>query len=101
MTRRHHAVSVAQASQESPALARLTGLIHDSSARLKAVEPLIPPMLRGAIQAGPIDGEVWCLLVKSSAAAAKLRQLQPALLAHLRTKGWAVSTIRLKVQANA
>ena len=51
-----------------------------------------------AIRSGPIDGETWCLLVDSNAAAAKLRQLAPALLAHLRTKGWAVTNLRLKVQ---
>lgn len=99
MNRRHYAIPLQQASQESPTLARLTALTRDSSARLKAIEGLIPPMLRSAVQAGPIDGGSWCLLVKSNAAAAKLRQLLPALLAHLRTKGWEVDSIRLKIQS--
>jgi hypothetical protein len=78
-------------------LARLSELTLDSTARLKAIEPLLPVALRSAITAGPIEGSSWCLLVSSTAVAAKLRQLQPTLLAHLRTKGWDVSAIRLKV----
>ena len=99
MTRRHFAITLEQASLASPMLAQLTSLSRDSSARLRAVENLIPALLRPSIQAGPIDGASWCILVSNNAAAAKLRQLLPALAAHLRTKGWDVQTIRLKVQA--
>lgn len=98
MTRRNHPVTLLQATQESPTLARLTELSHDSVARLKAVEPMIPAVLRSAVKAGPIDEANWCLIVNSSAAAAKLRQLLPAMEAHLRAKGWQVNAIRLKVQ---
>lgn len=98
MNRRHYAISLEEASADSPTLARLTALTRDSSDRLKAVEMLIPATLRPAIQAGPIEGDTWCLLVKSNAAAAKIRQLLPALQAHLRSRGWEVNVIRLKVQ---
>jgi len=97
-TRRHHAVTLQQASQEAPMLARLVALNRDSSDRLRAVENLIPAMLRPAIQAGPIEGSTWCLLVRNNAAASKLRQLLPALEAHLRSRGWEVRAIRLKIQ---
>ncbi|MCZ8293825.1 MAG: hypothetical protein O9312_09955 [Hylemonella sp.] len=97
-TRRHQSVTLLQATQESPMLARLSELSKDSVARLKAVEAMIPAVLRSAVTAGPIDGSNWCLIVNSNAAAAKIRQLLPALEAHLRTKGWQVSAIRLKVQ---
>lgn len=98
MNRRHYAVSLQQASEESPTLVKLTALTRDSSDRLKAIELLIPASLRPAVQAGPIDGDSWCLVVKSNAAAAKIRQLLPALQAHLRSRGWEVNAIRLKVQ---
>ena len=98
MNRRHYAVTLQQASDESPALAKLTALTRESSDRLRAVEMLIPASLRPAIQAGPIDGDSWCLLVKNNAAAAKVRQLLPALQAHLRSRGWEINAIRLKVQ---
>ena len=98
MNLRHYAVTLQQASEESPLLARLTALTRDSSDRLKAIEMLIPASLRPAVQAGPIEGDSWCLLVKSNAAAAKIRQLLPALQAHLRSRGWEINAIRLKVQ---
>ncbi len=98
MNRRHHAVTLLQATEDSPTLARLASLTRDSSDRLRAVELLIPAALRPAIQAGPIEGATWCLLVRNNAAAAKVRQLLPALQAHLRSRGWEVNAIRLKIQ---
>ncbi len=95
--RRAHPVSFQQAAEESPTLAALVGLARESAQRLKAVEVLIPPALRGAIQPGPIEGTGWCLLVTGNAAAAKLRQLLPALQSALRQRGWAVDSIRIKV----
>ena len=99
--RLNSAVSVLQASMDSPTLARLAELGRDSNARLLAISPLLPPALRSAIQAGPIDGASWCLLLDNSAAAAKLRQMLPTLLAALRAKGWQVESIRLKVRARS
>lgn len=101
MHRRHHAITLQQAAEDSPTLARLAGLARESGERLKAVQSLIPAMLRTAIKAGPIDGESWCLLVNGNAAAAKLRQVVPALQASLRSKGYAVNSIRIKVQVSA
>ena len=91
-------VSVQQACDDSPTLARLAQLARESGERLKAVEPLIPAPLRACVQAGPIEGTAWCLLVNGNAAAAKLRQLLPAFQAHLCSRGWEVTSIRLKVQ---
>jgi hypothetical protein len=98
MNRRHHSVTLLQASQGSPTLAKLIELSHDSAARLKAIESLIPGALRAAVKAGPIEGPVWCLILDNNATAAKIRQILPALESHLRTKGWEVNSIRLKVQ---
>ena len=95
--RQNQTVSVLQASMDSPPLARLAELTRDSSARLKALLPLLPGPMQAAITAGPIDGPAWCLLVDNSAVAAKLRQMIPALVAHLRSLGWDVQEIRLKV----
>ncbi len=79
-------------------MARLTALSRDSVARLKAIEALIPASLRPSVKAGPIEGPQWCLLLDNNAAAAKIRQILPALESHLRSKGWEVNSIRLKVQ---
>jgi hypothetical protein len=98
MNRRQHSVTLFQATQDSPTLAKLTELSRDSVARLKAIESLIPGPLRSCIKAGPIEGPVWCLILENNSAAAKVRQLLPAMAAHLRVKGWDVDSIRLKVQ---
>jgi len=95
--RLHQAVTFSQAVENSPSLARLAGLVKESSDRLKAIEPLIPKALRPAIQAGPIEDGTWCLLVSSNAAAAKVRQLLPLLQSRLVDKGWKVTSIRLKI----
>lgn len=91
------AVTLHQAAGKSPSLARLTGLINESNQRLKAIEPLIPAALRASVQAGPIEGENWCLLVSGNAASAKIRQLVPLLQTCLLRHGWAVASIRLKI----
>ncbi|HWI84533.1 DciA family protein [Ramlibacter sp.] len=96
--RRPHPVTLQQAAEESPTLARLAQLARESAEQLKAVESLIPAALRSAVQAGPIEENSWCLLVDGNAAAAKLRQLLPALLNRLRERGSQVTAIRLKVQ---
>jgi hypothetical protein len=90
-------VTLHQAVGDSPSLARLTQLVRESNQRLQAIQALIPIGLRPAVKAGPIDGENWCLLVSSNAAAAKVRQLIPLMQASLLRQGWKVTTIRLKI----
>jgi hypothetical protein len=65
---------------------------------LQAIRTLLPAPLRASVQAGPIEDGCWCLLVSSNAVAAKLRQLVPALQAHLSQTGLPVTSIRIKVQ---
>jgi len=98
--RRNQTLSVLQASQNSPTFARLSDLALESSARLKSIESLIQVSLRSSIHPGPIDGTTWCLLVRNNAVAAKVRQLLPIFQAHLRSKGWEVTAIRIKIQTS-
>ena len=98
MQRRHHPIPLQQAVQESPTFALLASRVRDSSERLQAVRGLLSAPLRASVQAGPIEEGQWCLLVSSNAVAAKLRQLVPALHAHLNTQGLGVQSIRIKVQ---
>lgn len=95
--RLHRAISLSQAAENSPSLARLTGLVQESNNRFKAIESLIPETLRPAVQAGPVEDTTWCLLISSNAAAAKVRQLLPLIQARLVDKGWKVTSIRLKI----
>jgi hypothetical protein len=85
------------------ALARsepLTGLmqrVRESRARLEAVAGLLPAGLIGGVRAGPLDETAWVLLVAHASAAAKLRQLLPALQAALLERGWQGPPIKIKV----
>ena len=94
---RGHSQTLSQAVSASPSLAHLASLAQDSQRRLMTIAPLLPNSMRNLVQAGPIEGDTWCLLVPNSAVLAKLRQMLPALCAHLRSKGWDVQDIRLKV----
>lgn len=98
MSRRPQAFTLLQASQESPTLAGLMARARDSQMRLQAIAPLLPPGLRAAVTAGPVEDGEWCLLVEGNAVAAKLRQMVPMLLSRLRVQGWDTQGIRLKVR---
>lgn len=88
-----------QAVQSAPTLARLSELAAQSAACLAVIRPLLPPALRGVVQAGGLEqpSGVWCLLVPHAAAAAKLRQLTPALLLALAAHASGVQSIRIKI----
>lgn len=90
-------VAIDKALAGSEPLASLARRMRDSQARLEAITPLLPGALRAAVRAGPIDDTAWCLLVSSNAVAAKLRQMLPALEAHLRTRGWDGPPLRVKL----
>ena len=83
--------------EASPTLARLAELTRDSSARLRAVQAVIPIGMRRSLRAGPVDGQGWTLMVSNTAAAAKLRQLLPIMEQALQAQGFAATTIRIKV----
>ncbi len=72
-------------------------MVRESSDLLKSIELLLPTTMRASVKAGPIDGETWCLLISNNAAAAKLRQLVPALQARLQANGHKITSIRLKL----
>jgi hypothetical protein len=91
------AVPVMKAITQAPGLAGLAQLAKRSAECLVLATPLIPISMRTGVQAGPLDEGQWCLLAANSAIAAKLRQLSPAIAAHLRTHGKDVRGIRIKI----
>jgi len=99
--RHHHAITLHEAVHASPTLGRLAELCRESGERLQAVFPLIPPAMRATVQAGPIEGETWCLLVQGAGSAAKLRQLLPLMRLRLAERGWSEVTIQIKVLAKS
>jgi hypothetical protein len=97
--RRSNSVTILQATHNSPVLSHLSEVAAESQKMLNSLHGLVPTPLLEHMKAGPIDGDAWCILVDSNSVAAKLRQLVPALGAHLKTKSFAASSIRIKVQS--
>lgn len=92
-----HTLGIEQALASSAPLALLASRMQASQDRLAAIQPLLPPAMRAAVRAGPIDDTGWSMLASNNAVAAKLRQMLPALEAHLRTKGWDGPPVRIKL----
>ena len=90
--------SLQEAVGAAPTLAQLRERAEASQRCLALVRPLLPAGLRGQVKPGPWGDGEWCLLVGSAAAAAKLRQLLPAMRDALHENGAQVSAIRIKVQ---
>ncbi len=99
MLRFNTAVTAADAASKAPQLQTLLALSAQSTQRLKLIRGQLPPLMRNSVRAGPVQGTEWCLLVPNASVAAKLRQLTPMLLAHLRTHGETVQSLRIKVSA--
>lgn len=90
--------SLQQAVTASPVLAQMAQRVQRSQAMLKAIRPHVPAGLMAGLQAGPVDDDSWCLLVRNPAAANKLKLLTPTLMAALRQAGLGVARLRIKVQ---
>ncbi|NDC60627.1 MAG: hypothetical protein EBZ60_01175 [Betaproteobacteria bacterium] len=90
---------VMAAIEQSVTLAGLLDVHRQSNLYLQIIQVVLPPGLAEQIKAGPIDESGWCLLVEHNAAGAKLRQLLPSISAHLRSNGYAVEHIRVKVMS--
>jgi hypothetical protein len=93
--------TVAAALGRSEPLTGLLQRMRESKARLDTLLPLFPAGLADGIRAGPLDDSAWVLLVSHAAAAAKLRQMLPALEATLRERGWPGPPIKIKVLPRA
>ena len=96
-----HSLPLASALARSEPLAGLLQRVHESRARFEAIAPLLPAALRGEVRSGPLDDAAWTLLVAHAAAAAKLRQMLPALQAALQARGWPGPAIKIKVHPRA
>ena len=94
-------LSLGSALGRSAPLALLLQRLQHSQSRYAAIREQLPEALRDHVRPGPLDEAGWTLLVPHGAAAAKLRQLLPALDNALRAQGWQPTPIRVKVQSDA
>lgn len=88
---------------QSPLLMQLTQQASLAEQLLQCIQPALPMALRAWVQAGPVEGHQWCLIVPNSAAAAKLRHLSPNLLQVLQANHQpnrpVITQIRLRISA--
>lgn len=91
-----HTLPLAAALRSNETLGGLLQRVRASQALLTLAAEVLPAGLRGVVRAGPLDDEGWVLLVANAAAAAKLRQLLPAVENLLRQHGHAVA-VKVKV----
>jgi len=89
--------AVMNAAERAPGLGSLMATAQRNQKRLTLLKGVVPPIILTQLSAGNLEQGVWCLMLKSPAAAGKLRQLVPAMCAHLRTKGELVHDITVKV----
>ena len=96
-----YSLPLATALTRSEPLAGLLQRWRDSQARFAVIAGLLPAPLRGAVSPGSLDENAWVLLAANAAAAAKLRQMVPALEEALQAQGWQGPSIKVKVQPHA
>ena len=86
---------------EDPVLSAL----WDRTLRLRELQklyiPCVPTYLRNVSRVGAVTGDELRLFADSGAAATRLRQLAPGLLAEFRSKGWQFTSIRVAVQVKS
>jgi hypothetical protein len=96
-----NSVALGAALDLSEPLTSLLQRVRESRARFEAIANLLPAGLREGLRPGPLDDTSWVLLVPHAPAAAKLRQILPALEDELRGRGWPGPPIKIKVLPRA
>jgi hypothetical protein len=94
---RGKSVQVLKAAQSAPGLAQLIAQASRSRSQVDDLTGLVPALILKQIHSGPMESGNWILMLKSGASAAKLRQMGPAICAHLRSKGWDIQSITVRV----
>lgn len=107
MAQRHiGARTLQQVLDQAPSLAQLQQQLILSKKCLAAVTPLISAPMLKSVHAGPIeqytapDGsthQCWVLLADNTAAATKLRQMQPLFLQYLERSGLSIHEVKIQI----
>lgn len=88
---------VAETLRTEGTLATLAWRMQRSEQCLRAALPVIPPVLRPLVLAGPWDEQGWTLLTRHAAAITKLRHVLPLIERALRDQGLTTAVVRVKV----
>ena len=92
---------VGDAIEASASLAALLAGHRRSQACFEALRPRLPGLLRSVVRPGPIDEGRWTLFAENGAAAAKLRQLAPDLLAAASCRDPGITELKIRIHPRA
>ncbi len=90
--------SLAAWARTAAPLAGLRDAAMASARMWEVAAPLLPAALAQGVRPGRWQRETWTLTASSSAVAAKLSQLKPALVDALQQQGYALQAIRIRVE---
>jgi hypothetical protein len=91
------ALGLAQALHEHESLAGVLARLRESERRWALVAARLPAELAALARPGPLDDQVWKILVEHAAAGAKLRQHVPLIERVLEEQGLPAVAVKVKV----
>ncbi|CAN0618350.1 conserved protein of unknown function [Burkholderia multivorans] len=87
--------------RRTDAFAALRAGVEQVAALQRDLSALLPDYLANHVEPGFIKEGVLTLFAAHNALAARLRQVEPRLLADLQQRGWPVATLRVRVRPQA
>ncbi|MGN6807908.1 MAG: DciA family protein [Trinickia sp.] len=92
---------VAEVLGRTDAFAALRAGVEQTAALERALSELLPAYLATSIEPGFVRDGALTLFAAHSALAARLRHLEPRLIADLQQRGWNIRTLAVKVRPRA
>jgi hypothetical protein len=89
---------VGEVLNRTDAFAALRAGVEQIDALERDLRHLLPDYLATGVEPGFIKDGVLTLFAAHNALAARLRHLEPSLLADLQARGWAVTTLKVRVR---
>jgi hypothetical protein len=98
---KRYAQPVAEVLSRTDAFAPLRAGVEQMAAMRRDLQALLPDYLAASVEPGFIQDGKLALFAAHNALAARLRHLEPRLVADLQARGWAVDAVRIRVRPQA
>ncbi|WP_321916776.1 MULTISPECIES: DciA family protein [unclassified Paraburkholderia] len=92
---------LAEVLSRTDAFAPLRAGVEQIAAIQRDLNALLPDYLAASVEPGFIKDGTLALFTAHNALAARLRHLEPRLVADLQARGWALNTVRIRVRPQA
>jgi hypothetical protein len=97
-SRARYAQPVAELLSRTDAFAPLRAGVEQMASMRRDLQALLPDYLAASVEPGFIKDGQLALFAAHNALAARLRHLEPRLVADLRARGWPVDSVRIRVR---